>query len=56
MTHEEKINNIVRILKSWESQLSDGYEWYCPRREAGVDETLRKIAVEIYNSTVDDAV
>ena len=54
MTYEEKINNLVRILKSWEYQLSDGYEWYCPRREAGVDETLRKIAVEIYKAMVEN--
>ena len=46
MNNQEKINLIVGILLSYQSKLSDGYEYYT---DGPVIKTLREIAQTILN-------
>jgi len=43
---KEQIEIIVKILKDNEGGLSDGYEYYCGRKNS-VDKALKEIAIEI---------
>jgi hypothetical protein len=44
----EQTGTIVKILKNYESCLSDGYKYYCG--EDQVDKTLKELATDIIES------